>query len=136
MKAAAALVGTRRLVEHVNWDAKGSLSHLFGPHPLGYMIFDQGGHFSVQIMRTPLLAPFASGPEQPTPNEACELLKAYYGAFGTYAVDPAQAVIIFRAEGATRPDLIGKDVRLPYRLADDCLIIGDEKTFRRVWRQF
>src|SRR2546421_6842140 len=98
------------------------------------MIFDQGGHFSVQIMRTPLLAPFACGPEKPTPNEACELLKAYYGAFGTYAVDAGQAVILFRAEGATRPDLIGTELRVPYRVSEDSLIFGDERTWRRVWK--
>lgn len=84
-------------------------------------------------MRTPPVPPFAAGPENPTPSEAHEPLQSYYGAFGTYDVDTAQAMIVFPVEGATRPDFIGTDVRFPYRLAGDSLIIGDEKTWRRIW---
>ena len=129
----AALIGTRRLAEYSNWDSRGSLVRAFGPDPIGYIFFDQTGHFSVHIMRTPPVPPFAAGPENPTPSEAHELLQSYYGAFGTYDVDTAQSMIVFHVEGATRPDFIGTDVRFPYRLAEDSLIIGDEKTWRRIW---
>jgi hypothetical protein len=128
-----AIVGTRQLAEYTNWDSTGALVQEFGPHPVGYIIFDGTSHFSVHIMRTPPARPFAAGPDKPTPTESREFLRTYYGAFGGYRVDSAQSAIAFKVEGATRPDLIGTEVRLPYHLAGDSLILGDQKTWRRVW---
>ncbi len=129
------LVGTWRLVEHVNWDASGNLVPQFGPNPIGYFVHDAAGRFSVQIMRTPAVRPFAAGPDGGTLEELRDLFRAYYAAFGTYTVDANRGESIYHVEGSTRPELIGTDVHLPYRREGDSLIIGDGKTARRVWQR-
>lgn len=129
------LLGTHRLVEHWNRDAEGVIIHQFGPAPIGYMTFDQAGRFSVHIMRTPAVPPFQEGPDKPRPEEALQLLQSYYSAFGSYDVDPAESVIVFRSEGATRPDLVGTEGRFPFRVAQGNLLIGDNKTWHRVWER-
>ena len=37
--------------------------------------------------------------------------------------------------GLARPQLIGTDARLPYRIEGDSLIIGDGKTWHRLWQR-
>ena len=131
----APLFGTHRLVEHWNRSAEGAITHQFGPAPIGYMSFDAAGHFSVHIVRTPAVPPFAHGPDKPRPEEALHLLESYYSAFGTYDVDPVDAVIVFRTQGSTRPDLVGAEGRFPFRIVDGKLVIGDDNTWRRVWER-
>jgi lipocalin-like protein len=130
--AAVAMVGTRQLAEYSNWDSTGTLVQEFGPQPAGYIILDGTGHFSVHIMRTPPMRPFSKA-DTPTPSESRELFRTYYGGFGRYVVDSAQSMIVFHVEGGTRPDFVGTDVRLPYQLTGDSLILGDGKRWRRVW---
>jgi hypothetical protein len=130
-----AFVGTWRLVEHSNWDSSGKLVPQFGAHPVGYFIHDETGHFSVQIMRTPAIRPSAAETDDLTPDELRELFQGYYASFGTYVADTSRSECAYRVEGSTRPQLIGNEARLPYRIQGDSLIIGDDKTWRRVWQR-
>ncbi len=128
-----ALVGTWRLVEHWNRESSGALTQMFGPHPVGYFLHDAMGHFSVQIMRTPPMQSIAVEPDSAALASLRELFDGYYGAFGTYSVDAGQAESVYHIVGSTRPNLIGTDARLPFRVVGDSLIIGDDQTWRRVW---
>ncbi len=128
-----ALVGTWRLVEHWDRDSSGALTQQFGPHPVGYFLHDATGHFSVQIMRTPPMRSIAVGPDSVALASLRELFDGYYGAFGTYSVDAARAESVYHIVGSTRPNLIGIDADLPFRVVGDSLIIGDDETWRRVW---
>ncbi len=132
---ADAFVGTWRLVEHSNWDSSGALVQNFGPNPIGYFVHDRTGHFSVQIMRTPAIRTSAEEPDSLSESELRELFEGYYAAFGTYTVDSMRSESVYHIEGSTRPQLIGTDARLPYRIEDDSLIIGDGKTWHRVWQR-
>jgi hypothetical protein len=105
----------------------------FGPQPIGYFVHDPTGHASVQIMRTPFRAP-AGGTDGATVDELRDLLKGYYAAFGTYSVDVERTEAVYNIEGSTRPEIIATTV-LPYRIAGESLIIGDGKTWRRVWQR-
>ncbi len=130
-----AFVGTWRLVEHSNWDSSGALVQNFGPNPIGYFVHDRTGHFSVQIMRTPPIRPSAEESDSMTESELRELFKGYYASFGTYTVDSKSSESVYRIEGSTRPQLIGTDAHLPYRIEGDSLIIGDGKTWHRLWQR-
>ncbi len=132
---ADALVGTWRLAEHSNWDSSGALVQNFGPNPIGYFVHDRTGHFSVQIMRTPTIHTSAEEPDSLTQSELREHFQDYYASFGTYTVDSMRSESVYRIEGSTRPQLIGTDARLPYRIEGDSLIIGDGKTWHRVWQR-
>ena len=128
--ARSGLVGTWRLVEHWNKDSAGTLSHQYGPQPIGYFVHDASGHFSVQIMRTP---PLHAIPANTDTAGMREFLGGYYAAFGTFTVDSSKGESSYHVEGSTLPGIIGADAQLPYRLSGDSLIIGDSKTWRRVW---
>lgn len=129
------LLGTYTLLEHWNRDAHGAITYQFGSAPIGYMTFDEAGRFSVHITRTPSVQPFQDGPDKPRPEEAIQLLRSYYSAFGSYDVDLADSVIVFRSEGATRPDLVGTKGRFPFRFVEANLVIGDGNTWHRVWKR-
>ena len=132
---ADALVGVWRLVERSNWDSSGALVQNFGQNPIGYFVHDRTGHFSVQIMRTPAIHTSAEEPDTPTQSELREHFQDYYAGFGTYTVDSMSSESVYRIEGSTRPQLIGTEARLPYRIESDSLIIGDGKTWHRVWQR-
>ncbi len=131
--SANALVGTWRLVEHWDRDSGAAVTQMFGPHPVGYFMHDATGHFSVQIMRTPPMASIAVEPDSAVLASLRELFDGYYGSFGTYAVDAGGAESVYHIVASTRPNLIGTDADLPFRVVGDSLIIGDAKTWRRVW---
>jgi hypothetical protein len=97
---------------------------------MGYFVHDGTGHFSVQIMRTP---PRHAFPASSDTAGQRELIEGYYAAFGTFTVDTDRAESAYHVEGSTVPPLIGTDGRIPYRVSGDSLIIGDGKTWRRVW---
>ena len=132
-QTAEALIGMWRLVEHCNWDSNGAQFHQFGPEPVGYFFFDRGGHFCVQIMRLPPVRPFQAGPDAASPGELADVFRACYSAAGKFTVDAANSVIVCRAEASTRPELVGSDVSLPFRLEGGALIVGDGKTWHRLW---
>jgi lipocalin-like protein len=124
------LVGTWRLAEHWNRDSAGTLRHQYGPQPIGYFVHDATGHFSVQIMRTPVVQAI---PPIADTTAMREFIGGYYAAFGTFMVDTSKAESVYHVEGSTLPSIIGTDGHLPYRLSGDSLIIGDSKSWRRVW---
>ncbi len=130
-----AFVGTWRLVEHSDWDSSGVLVPMFGPNPIGYFVHDRTGHFSVQIMRTPAFRTSAEESDGMTESELRELFQGYYASFGTYTVDSKRSESVYQIEGSTRPQLIGIEVGLPYRIEGDSLIIGDGKTWHRLWQR-
>ncbi len=132
---ADAFVGTWRLVEHSDWDSSGALVPMFGPNPIGYFVHDRTGHFSVQIMRTPPIRPSAEDPDSLTESELRELFQGYYASFGTYTVDSMRSESVYSIEGSTRTQLIGTEMPLPYRIEGDSLIIGDGKTWHRLWQR-
>ena len=124
------LVGTWRLAEHWNKDSTGALTHAYGERPIGYFVHDVTGHFSVQIMQTP---PLRAWPAITDSTGLRRLIEGYYAAFGTFTVDAGRLESVYHVEGSTIPTIIGTDVSLPYRVSGDSLIIGDSKTWRRVW---
>ena len=128
------LVGTWRLVSYEDrGDPNGEWTYRFGKNPKGYVIYDETGHVAIQIMKTPPPPKFASGDDaKPTPEEALAVYSSYTAYFGTYTVDEARHVVIHHVEGALRPSYIGTDQERPFELTGDRLIIGDQKTWRRI----
>ena len=105
----------------------------YGKNPMGYFVYDNTGHVMIQIMKTPPPARFASGDdEKPTAEEVKAAFTGYVAYFGTYTVDAAKNVVIHHVEGSLKPSYIGTDQPRPFILAGDHLIIGDDKTWRRV----
>jgi hypothetical protein len=118
------LIGTWRLVRFEDRSKDGKVDKPYGEHPLGYFVYDTTGHLSVQIMRNPPLAPFASGDEdKATDVEMVQAYGAYVAYFGTYRVDKAKHVLHHQVEGALNTTYTNTDQLRPYRLSGDTLII-------------
>jgi len=131
------LIGTWKIVafedrkdEH---NPNSEWTYPYGRNPKGCFVYDNTGHVMIQIMKTPPSPPFASGDdEKSTAEEAKTAFTGYVAYFGTYSVDAAKNVVIHHVEGSLKPSFIGTDQPRPFILAGDHLIIGDDKTWRRV----
>jgi hypothetical protein len=55
-----------------------------------------------------------------------------FGYFGTYSVDFGKSVITHHVTGGSLPWFINTDQQRPFTLKGDTLIIGDNKTWKRV----
>jgi hypothetical protein len=79
-----------------------------GPHPLGRLMFDSSGHFSVNIM-TPDLPKFASNNrETGTAEENKAVVQGSINYFGTYAINPDGSVT-FHIIASSFPNWTGTD---------------------------
>ena len=118
------LIGTWHLVRFESRSKDGKVDYEFGEHPLGYFVYDNTGHLSVQIMRNPPLPPLASGDaDKSSDAEKVQAFGAYVGYFGTYRVDRAKHVLHHQVEGSINPSYTNTDQIRPYRLKGDTLII-------------
>ena len=126
----SSLVGVWRVVRFCDDDdSTGRLSDPWGASPIGYFIYAPSGQLSIQVMRTPALAPFARGDQQPTEAERRALFDAYFGYFGTYSIE-SDSVVIHHVSGGTAPGYVGTEQRRLYRVRGDSLTIGGS---RRTW---
>lgn len=127
------LVGTWRLVSYEDWDKAGKVSHFYGEHPSGYIVYDTTGHVFVNFMRIPPLPAFASGDEDTaTQAEKQAAYDAYAAYFGTYTVDREHGIVVHHVEGSLNPMYTRTDQPRPFVLKGDTLILGDQKTWKRV----
>ena len=132
-RAPNALVGTWRVAAVENRDSAGALVLPFGDRPAGYFVYAPDGHFQMQIARTPMTPRFAAGADRGgTGDELRAAFEGYFAWFGRYAVDERARTVTHRIEGSLWPSYAGTKQPRPYRLAGDSLILGDERTARRV----
>ena len=130
---ASALVGSWRLTLFEDWDSAGNRSTPFGEHPRGYVQYTSSGRMTPQVARTPGPPAFANGAEQGTVGEKAAAFDAYIAYFGTYTVDATRHTVIHRVEADINPSFTGSADPRPYRVAGDSLILGDDRTWRRVF---
>jgi len=113
------LIGTWRFVEIVDWDSVGHRLLYYGAHPGGYLIYTPTGQVSVHI---------TSGKHDPA--EAAREPQASY--FGTFTTDQGCRIVTHQVEGGTIPEYTGTAQPRPFRVSGDSLILGDDRTWRRV----
>ena len=134
--AAKAITGTWKLVRYENTSPDGTVTMPFGARPKGYFTYDPTGHLSIHIMRTPPVAPFASGDAKGTDAEVRNAYDAYAGYFGTWRINPEATAVIHIVEGALRPSYTGTEQFRPFTLNGDTLIVrpvpGEYRELRRV----
>lgn len=141
--APAGLVGTWRLVAFEDV-AKGQTIHRYGEKPLGLFVYTADGHVTIQIANpaNPKCVPPGKkisprGTQESAlpicnPPEMQALLEGYVAYWGTYTVDTAAGVVVHHVESDASGGYAGTDQVRPFRLEGDRLVIGDDKTWRRV----
>ena len=93
---------TLLLVDGVKAD--GTHVPLYGPNPVGTLMFNGTGHYATEIMRSDL-KPFASNnPDTGTAAENKAVVDGTFDHFGAYTTDDAGKTISFRVEGSSFPN--------------------------------
>jgi len=127
------LIGTWRLIEFSNWDATtGQWQYDYGKHPSGYFTYTKTGIVNLNIAADTVL----NISEDSARNYDINLLKWVYnyalGYFGTYSFDFKNSVITHHVKGGSLPWYVDTDQPRPFLFKGDTLIIGDNKTWKRV----
>jgi len=99
-----AIVGSWALLisDVVNKD--GTQTPQFGPNPMGQLMFDAGGHFSMQIMRASRPKFAAKNRLQGTADENKAAIGGTITQFGSYTLDEPSKTLTLRVEGSSYPN--------------------------------
>ena len=101
------LIGTWDFVRTEATQADGQKTLPFGANPKGVNIFTEDGHF-VQIQIADGIPKFVSNSRVTgTPDENKAIVQGTLALFGTYTVDEAKKMIVYKVESSTFPNWIG-----------------------------
>jgi hypothetical protein len=137
------VVGTWTLVSYEARHADGRVVPVYGPSPVGRLVYDARGRMSVHIA-DPRRAPFASTDRLlATDAEVRAAFDGYFGYFGTYRVDERAGTMTHRVEGAAFPNYAGTEQTRTLTVEGDRLELatppiaraGERATFHVVWRR-
>jgi len=127
-KARNRLTGTWRLVSAGTFRRDGGFEPYpeYGPHPIGYLIYDPTGHMCVSLSNPN--HPHWADPEKPTEGEKLHSYDAFFAYCGRYEIREKEGRVIHRPEMASWPHYISTDQNRNFRLEGDRLILSDEET--------
>jgi hypothetical protein len=122
------LNGTWRLVsaEDVHPDGSSQPFPEYGPHPIGYLMYDSTGHMCVTLANPN--PPHWADPAKPTDAERALTHRGMEAYCGTYEVREKEGQVIHRPEVAEWPHYIGSDQVRNFRFEGDRLILSLEET--------
>jgi len=115
------LPGTWTLLLADDVKADGTHVPLYGPNPMGVLIFTPDGHYSLEIMRVnrPQYAALRNGG---TPDQNKAALTGMISHFGTYATDEGAKSVTMHIEGSSYPNWDGtKQTRIVTAVTDEVL---------------
>ena len=123
------LIGTWQFVSRVDRDAAGHewVEPTLGRSPLGFLIYDAGGHVAAQLMargRHPGTCSEQSASISGNSTSIC----GYDAYFGRYELDVAKSTVTHVLEGSLSPTDVGKRLSRRYRVAGDTLTLAFETT--------
>ena len=137
------VVGTWTLVSYEARHADGRVVPVYGPSPVGRLVYDARGRMSVHIA-DPRRPRFAS-PDRllATEAEVRAAFDGYFGYFGAYSVDETAGTMTHHVEGAAFPNYSGTDQTRRLTVEGDRLELatppiaraGERATFHVVWRR-
>lgn len=112
---------------------------MFGPNPLGILLFDGAGRVAYQEMRSDLPKFASNNRLEGTAEENKAVVQGCFCAFGTYSVDAAAKTMSIHFEGCSFPNWIGTDSKRMFTLAGDELTWSGVSTFGKpfstVWKR-
>jgi hypothetical protein len=119
------LVGAWTLLLVDGVKADNTQAPLYGPNPIGSLIFTPNGRFSLQVMRTINRPPFKSNNRDTgTADENKAAVQGTLSYFGAYTVDEVGKSISQKIEGSSFPNNEGRTLKLQVSsITDDELTI-------------
>ena len=130
--SAIGLVGTWRLIEFSNLDsATNTWTHPYGKNPKGYFSYSRSGTVNINIS-SEIPLQISKDSLNNFKINLMALRKYAVGYFGTYTLDKEKSTVIHHVTGGSIPEYINTDQSRPYILKNDTLVIGDNRTWKRV----
>ncbi|MGC4034967.1 MAG: lipocalin-like domain-containing protein [Chitinophagaceae bacterium] len=127
------LIGTWRLIEFADLDPKtATWTYSYGKNPQGYFTYTSSGVLNLNICAEKPLKISEDSAKSYTINLKSWLDSNSVGYFGTYTVDYAKSTVIHHVKGGSLTWYIDTDQSRPFIIKNDTLIIGDNKTWRRI----
>src|SRR5271156_891466 len=105
--ATASITGTWRLISYKSRSADGAITDLYGPAPLGQLIYDNAGHMSVHLLKPGLSTCNTLDRRKCPDREARAAFDNYLGYWGRYEVSSENNAVTHHIEGASVPDWVG-----------------------------
>src|ERR1019366_1179308 len=121
------IVGTWTVVSVVN-DNKGNKTETFGPHPIGYFIFDRTGHVALQIMRPDIPKVASNNKNTGTDAENKAVVQGIIANFGTYKVDEKDHSASVHYIGSSYSNWVGTDQKRSIAFTGDQMTWIDPAT--------
>jgi hypothetical protein len=104
---ANSMIGTWRLLSFKVERSDGSVADLYGPAPLGLLIYDRGGHMSIHQLK-PDLPKCGTQDRRKCPDAlARTAFDNYAGYWGRYEVKASEKAVLHHVLGASAPDWVG-----------------------------
>ncbi len=127
------IIGTWRLIEYADLDAAtGKWSYPFGKNPGGYFTYTKSNIVNINISSETPLKISQDSSQKYSINLLDYIRRNSPGYFGTYSIDVKKSIVTHHVKGGSIPYYIDTDQQRPFTLKGDTLIIGDNKTWRRV----
>jgi hypothetical protein len=129
------LIGTWRLVSFEERATEGSITHPYGEHALGLLVYDASGRMCVQVMRRDRGVLSAESLKEVELDELRSAIEGFTAFFGSYEVDEKDRTIIHTVEGHVLPNSVGKRLKRRFELAGNRLVLMPAENRRVVWER-
>lgn len=127
------LVGTWKLIEFADLDSlTGQWKYRYGKHPRGYFTYTKSNIVNLNISSEIPLNISEDSAKHFDINLSNLIDNYSLGYFGTYTIDYSKSIVTHHVKGGAIPWYIDTDQPRPFILKDDTLMIGDNKTWKRV----
>jgi hypothetical protein len=127
------LVGTWRLIEFADLDlATSTWTYSYGKNPKGYFTYTKNNIVNLNISSETPSKISKDSAKNYNVNLLSWVDSNSVGYFGTYSVDLNKSIVTHHVKGGSLPWYIDTDQQRPFILKGDTLIIGDNKTWKRV----
>jgi hypothetical protein len=137
------LVGTWKLLSFESQSADGEISHPFGEHAHGLLMYDSHGRMSVVLTRADRPTFVSGDPARGTPEEIKAAFDGFSAYCGTYNIDNKRRTVTHHVEANSFPNWVGTDQQRFFTLsgrrltlrAPPLLVDGQTVTFTAVWER-
>jgi Lipocalin-like domain len=136
--------GTWKLVSWKIEQANGELlDPPLGPDPLGWIMYQPGGHMSVVLMRSDRPKFASNNLIEATPEEVDTAFEGYISYCGSYEVNEQERFVIHRLQLSWFPNLVGTEQNRFFEFAGDRLtlttppltVFGEAQVHRLIWQR-
>lgn len=122
-QSAPNIAGTWTLVSATIQQQGGTASDVFGPEPLGTIVFGADGGYALVFLRRGLPRFASNNRASGTPEENKAVVQGSIAHFGAYTVEDGGRTLVFRVQSGTFPNWDGGEQRRALALR------GDELTY-------